>query len=133
MKGSYVLVIKNKNNQTIHIGKLGKIFFKKGFYVYVGSALNGLEQRINRHLRENKKTHWHIDYLISKTEVVDVFFRQSKIKDECKIADNFKQKLKFIPNFGCSDCKCVSHLFYGSYEDITSCSRSSNLALHTNF
>lgn len=133
MKGSYVLIIENKKDQTIQVGKLGKIFFKKGFYAYVGSALNGLEQRINRHLRVNKKIHWHIDYLLSKTKVVDIFFIENKIKEECKIADNFKQKLKFIPKFGCSDCNCNSHLFYGSYKDISSCSRSSNLLLYTNF
>lgn len=117
MKGSYVLIIRNKKDQYIQIGKLGKIFFKNGYYAYVGSALNSLEGRINRHLRENKKFHWHIDYLLSETEIVDVFYKESKIKEECEIAKNFSE-LESIKGFGCSDCKCKSHLFYGKYDKI---------------
>ena len=64
MKGSYLLLIELKDKETIQIGKLGKIDFMKGFYVYIGSAINGLEQRINRHLRKEKKLHWHIDFLL---------------------------------------------------------------------
>ena len=126
MKGSYVLIIENKKDQNIYVGKLGNIFFKKGFYAYIGSALNSLEGRINRHKRKDKKFHWHIDYLLAKTEIVDVYYKQSSKKEECKIAGSFS-KLDFINGFGCSDCKCESHLFYGSYDDIKFCSKSSNL------
>lgn len=55
MKGSYILVIQLKEDQKIQIGKLSRIHFSKGLYVYIGSALNGLEQRLNRHLRKGKK------------------------------------------------------------------------------
>ncbi|NIT57694.1 MAG: DUF123 domain-containing protein, partial [Aliifodinibius sp.] len=52
----------------IRIGSLGFIDFMKGYYVYVGSALTGLEQRITRHFKvskgEHSVTHWHIDYLL---------------------------------------------------------------------
>ena len=111
MKGSYVLVIKNSKDQTIQIGKLGKIFFKKGCYAYVGSALNSLEGRINRHMRKDKKFHWHIDYLLDKTKIVDVFCKKSKRKEECETANIFSN-FESIKGFGCSDCKCKSHLFY---------------------
>ncbi len=111
MKGSYVLIIKNKNNQKIQIGKLGKIFFKKGYYAYIGSGLNSLEGRINRHTRKNKKFHWHIDYLLEKTEIENVFYKESIEKEECKIANNFSV-MESILGFGCSDCNCKSHLFY---------------------
>jgi len=30
----------------------------------------------------------------------------------------FNEKLENIPGFGCSDCKCDSHLFYGSSDEI---------------
>jgi Uri superfamily endonuclease len=44
MKGCYCLIIKLNNDRTVKIGKkLGKIEFKKGYYVYVGSAMNSLE------------------------------------------------------------------------------------------
>ena len=38
-KGNYCLIIKMKNDCTIKIGAKGNIDFKKGYYVYVGSAL----------------------------------------------------------------------------------------------
>ena len=58
MKGCYCLIIEVDEDKTIQIGKkLGKIQFKKGFYVYVGSAMNSLYARINRHLSNDKKLH----------------------------------------------------------------------------
>jgi len=127
MIGSYVLVIENDKDQNIQIGKLGKLFFKKGFYAYVGSALNGLEHRINRHRNSGKNVHWHIDYLLDKTNIAYVFIKESKVKEECKIAHIFKEKLKSVSNFGCSDCNCSSHLFYGSLKDIFFCNKMANL------
>lgn len=118
MKGNYLLLIEQKNTGIIKIGKLGKINFKKSFYVYVGSALNGLDQRIQRHLRKQKNTHWHIDYLLKHAKIVNVFYKQSEISTECFIAKTLGKKLSTIPGFGCSDCLCKSHLFYGSYETI---------------
>ena len=127
MKGSYVLIIKNKEDQNIKIGSLGNIFFKEGFYAYIGSALSSLEARIKRHLRDDKNLHWHIDYLLKKTEIIEVFCKKSTTKEECDIANFFNQKLELIPGFGCSDCKCKSHLFYGECETLLEYSKSSNL------
>ena len=118
MKGSYILLLKLKEDKTIRIGKIGKLFFKKGFYVYVGSSMNNLEKRITRHLSKDKKIHWHIDYLLEKTEILEVSIKENTIKEECKIANMFKEKLEKIPGFGCSDCNCQSHLFYGSLNEI---------------
>ena len=117
MKGSYILLMELDKDSTIKVGKLGKIHFKKGFYAYVGSALNGLEQRIERHKRSNKKLHWHIDYFLKYAKIIDIFYRESEEKEECEIANKF-EKLDVITDFGCSDCKCKSHLFYGSNKDI---------------
>ncbi|KYK32267.1 MAG: endonuclease [Thermoplasmatales archaeon SG8-52-3] len=120
MKGSYVLLIKLNENITIHIGKLGKIYFCKGFYVYIGSALNSLESRLNRHLRKNKNIHWHIDYFLNAAKIIDIYYNENLVKDECVIANNFEKKLLNINDFGSSDCKCKSHLFYGNFKDIIS-------------
>lgn len=117
MKGSYILLIELENDKEIQISKLGDIFFKKGFYVYIGSALNGLEQRITRHLRDDKKNHWHLDYLLRSAKVNSVYYKENNQKEECKIAKSFS-KLKPVSGFGCSDCKCKSHLFYGSKNEI---------------
>ena len=118
MKGSYILVIELKDGKTIQIGKLGKISFKKGHYVYVGSALSGLEHRINRHLKKTKKKHWHIDYFLSNSRIIDVFYKESQTKIECDIAGTLNKNLDSISGFGCSDCRCKSHLFYGTHEKI---------------
>lgn len=118
MKGSYLIIAEMDANKRVPIGKLGEVEFNKGFYVYVGSALNGLEQRIQRHLRENKKTHWHIDYLLKHATVTDVFYKEDNVREECIIAKKFEGTLPSILGFGCSDCKCKSHLFYGTHNGI---------------
>ena len=118
MKGSYILLIKLEKDQEIKIGKLGNILFKKDFYIYIGSALNGLEQRINRHLIRDKKSHWHIDYLLQFGKIIDAYYKESNLKEECNVAKKLEEKLFLIPGFGCSDCRCRSHLFYGDMEEI---------------
>jgi len=118
MKGTYLLIIQMKNNSIIQIGKLGNVRFYNGYYAYVGSALNGLEQRILRHLRQQKKIHWHIDYVLKKANIIEIFYKESNVKEECGIAEILDKKLSSIPYLGSSDCSCKSHLFYGSYETI---------------
>ncbi len=118
MQGSYLIIIKLEFNKKIIVGKLGELEFDKSYYVYVGSALNGLEQRIKRHLRSNKKTHWHIDYILEHATISDVFYKENDTREECVIAKKFDGRLHSIPGFGCSDCKCKSHLFYGTYNEI---------------
>ena len=118
MRGSYILEIGLKEDKNVQIGKLGNIFFKKGSYLYVGSALNGIEQRVNRHLRENKKLHWHIDYLLKHATITKVFYKQSNRKDECYVAKIIQKNYSSILGFGSNDCKCKSHLFYGTFKDI---------------
>ncbi len=125
--GSYVLLIKLKYDTKINIGKLGKFDFKKGHYIYVGSALNGLGSRIQRHLRKEKKLHWHIDYFLTKADAIEIFYKEGKDKEECKIAGFFEENFLKIPGFGCSDCLCKSHLFYGEYEEIIKSISSLNM------
>jgi len=119
MKGTYPLVIKLYKDASITVGKLGVIYFKKGYYVYIGSASNGLQQRIQRHLRTYKKIHWHIDYFLPYTEIVNIFYKENTRKEECKIARLFKKNFINIPGFGCSDCSCKSHLFHGHLKELS--------------
>lgn len=112
MKGCYCLIINLENSSKIKIGKLGKIDFEKGNYVYVGSAMNYLESRIRRHLRSEKKLHWHIDYLLKKAEVSDVIYNESTKKVECELSQYISSNANGITDFGCSDCECESHLYY---------------------
>ena len=118
MKGTYLLIMMPPEETSIKVGKLGAIHFKKGSYAYVGSALNGLDQRIQRHLRTDKKVHWHIDYLLPFTEIVEILYKENDKKEECRIAQVLERNFTHIPGFGCSDCSCRSHLFYGSSKEI---------------
>ena len=113
MKGCYCLIIKVDKNKDIKIGKkLGKIRFQKGHYTYVGSAMNSLESRIKRHLSDEKKLHWHIDYLLKDCEITNVIYNISTEKIECELSHYLESKTDSIKDFGCSDCACKSHLFY---------------------
>lgn len=120
-KGTYCLIICMKDDSTIKIGAKGRMFFKKGFYVYVGSALNYLNKRIERHISKNKKKHWHADYLTlnKNAQIKEVVFTYSTKKIECDISDEISKKSnEYIELFGCSDCNCISHLYYfDSYEE----------------
>ena len=113
MKGCYCLIIHLNDEKTIKIGKkLGKITFKEGYYVYVGSAMNSLSSRITRHLSDEKKLHWHVDYLLKNSEITDVIYNESTQKIECDLSHHLAAKANGIEGFGCSDCKCESHLYY---------------------
>lgn len=111
-KGTYILRIRLKNGKKIKFGK-NEIFFKRGYYYYVGSAMgnsNNLKRRIGRHLKDDKKIHWHIDYLLMYGKIDKIYTTNKKV--ECDVAEEFLKKFDFIEGFGCSDCKCKSHLFY---------------------
>ncbi|HID92923.1 MAG TPA: GIY-YIG nuclease family protein [bacterium (Candidatus Stahlbacteria)] len=114
MKGIYVLLMELKVDEQIKIGKLGKIVFKKGFYAYVGSAMNGLENRIQRHLKRKKKLHWHIDWFLRSAKIKDVMYLESSNKMECKVAQVLAKRFESIKEFGSSDCKCTSHMFFST-------------------
>ncbi|MFW9824887.1 MAG: DUF123 domain-containing protein [Candidatus Thorarchaeota archaeon] len=122
MKGTYILVIFIPNKIEIEIGALGRKIFDKGYYLYVGSAMGTqgsatLENRIKRHLSlpNNKKIHWHIDYLLisQKIFMYRLYIIPSLLRLECiiarEIAENSDNR---IQEFGSSDCDCTSHLFH---------------------
>ena len=112
-KGIYVLIIQVRQNIKVDVGALGEITFTKGLYAYVGSAQTNLEQRVKRHLRNEKRKFWHIDYLLdnSATKIIKVFYKEAAKPEECKTAESLSRKNKPIAGFGCSDCNCKSHLF----------------------
>lgn len=112
MKGIYLLFLHLDEFTCIPIGKLGLCSFNKGFYAYVGSALYGVEARVNRHFKQHKKYHWHIDYLTDQAHIYDVILIPTTKKLECVLAANLREKLLCIPHFGSSDCHCPGHLFF---------------------
>ncbi|MDR1596125.1 MAG: DNA/RNA nuclease SfsA [Treponema sp.] len=116
--GNYLIFLELPESRDIAVGALGNIRFKAGWYVYAGSARKNLSQRINRHLRrQRKQKHWHLDYIIpfashgaGKMKALPIFSYRNL---ECDLARDL-EKLGGKPaaNFGSSDCGCGSHLFY---------------------
>ncbi len=113
MKGVYVLMITVNKNIKERIGSLGEINFEKSVYAYTGSAQNNLRKRVERHLSDNKKMHWHIDYLLNNesAQVDNVFYKEASKSEECNMARQLNSTESPVMNFGCSDCNCNSHLF----------------------
>ncbi len=110
---TYTLFVFNSKKRNIKIGRLGRTNFVKGYYIYLGSAKNNLWARIKRHLTDNKKRFWHIDYLLlsSGVQIREIWI--SSKEQECLMARQFFEKgLPYIHKFGSSDCLCKSHLFY---------------------
>ena len=116
MKGSYVLLIQLPKEQTITIGSLKALHFPGGYYAYVGSAMSGFKTRISRHLKSNKKRHWHIDYLLDKASITGIICSETIARTECTIAQALSRQFDSVPGFGCSDCRCHSHLFFSASE-----------------
>jgi Uri superfamily endonuclease len=116
-KGVYCLVLRN-NPCTVEVGALGLLSFARGWHVYTGSAQGpGGLARVSRHIRVKREgirsPRWHIDYLL-----VHPAFRLISVAcaptvdhdDECRISGRLT--MIPIPDFGCSDCSCRSHLGY---------------------
>ena len=114
MKGSYILLIKLPEEQTITVGSLQARHFPRGYYAYVGSAMSGFKTRLSRHLRSNKKLHWHIDYLLEKASIIGIILYETNDRAECTIAQTLDHQFGSVPGFGCSDCRCHSHLFFAN-------------------
>lgn len=113
--GIYLLNICLKKDYVIKTGALGKIKYKKGYYFYIGSAQRNLKARIKRHLSNDKKFHWHIDYLLDNAKIVEYVILNAEKSLECSLYQSLKGDKDFevpIKGFGSSDCKCKSHLLY---------------------
>jgi Uri superfamily endonuclease len=107
---TYLLRIYLKKSRYINIGKLGKFYFRSGYYFYVGSAKKNLSRRIERHRRKKKKKFWHIDYLLQYAKVKKVLM--SNLSEE-KLASLLSKKLSIpVKGFGSSDKKSKAHLFF---------------------
>lgn len=112
-KGAYALVIAlGAPVPVLHRGR--DHLFAPGCYVYAGSAHGpgGIDARLRRHVRRQKKLHWHVDRLTVAADDIHAF----AIKDgsECEIIARLGRLAGFrhpIAGFGSSDCRaCPSHL-----------------------
>jgi Uri superfamily endonuclease len=113
--GSYLLLLDLDTPARLTVGRLGTFDFPAGRYAYAGSARGpgGLRARVSRHLRNEKRLHWHIDYLAARAPIVEVWYVESGERLECL----WPARLSALPGaslpvdgFGSSDCRCRSHL-----------------------
>lgn len=114
-RGTYALVLNLPRAQIIRIGALGSFKFPRGYYLYIGSAMNGMAARIARHLSHDKKKHWHIDYFLERARAKEIWTHQGSERFECEWAQAalaLPNAKTVAPRFGASDCRCPTHLIH---------------------
>ncbi len=113
-RGVYVIVLHNSSDAVIAVGGLGPMTFNRGYYLYIGSGMNNLFRRIDRHRRTLKKKHWHIDYLSERFRVTAALPIVTEERIECALARSVGALgYQCVDTFGSSDCACPGHLYYG--------------------
>jgi Uri superfamily endonuclease len=126
--GCYVLVLKLPQARELFLGALGRIFFPPGIYLYLGSAQQGLGQRVRRYARPPGpgKAHWHVDWLRKEAKAIALGLFPW-VKQECQWARKLWSARKLCPvapHFGTGDCRCPTHLFCLPWGDCADCLRS---------
>jgi Uri superfamily endonuclease len=130
--GIYTLLLRLDHALEIAVGLLGRIVFSEGYYAYTGSARgSGGLKRVERHLQvlsgERTARRWHIDYLLPHARFQEAIVTPTAEDLECQIARRIGQHLLPIPGFGCTDCRCTSHLHYSTnLEEALSASREAH-------
>jgi sugar fermentation stimulation protein A len=119
-RGIYLITLFLQEDKNVHTGALGQLLYRRGWYVYVGSAKRGLSSRIHRHLSRRKTCRWHIDYLSlaadslrgyssARTRAYPIYTDRDL---ECELARSVQDAGGAgVDQFGSSDCSCKSHLF----------------------
>ncbi|AHF80480.1 GIY-YIG nuclease family protein [Thermococcus paralvinellae] len=111
MRGSYFLVIKVEGDMIVRT-KRKEFPLKAGYYVYVGSAMNSLEKRVERHFKKDKKLHWHIDFLLKESELLRAYLIPNDAKIEEELSREVSKFGKPVKGFGASDLRIGSNLYY---------------------
>ena len=118
--GTYALVLRCRRRAQMQIGRWGVLDIQPGCYMYVGSAFGsgGLSARISRHFRKAKSKHWHIDYLREFVTPILAWYNCDPVHLEHRWARAIAGMAETTPikGFGCSDCRCQSHLFHAIIE-----------------
>ena len=111
--GTYVLIIMVEAPLCLQTGKLGLCDLPEGYYTYAGSALGGLDGRLKRHFRTDKRYHWHIDYILKSASIAEIWYTYNEQRLECiwnRAIARLKGATHPVPKFGASDCRCLTHL-----------------------
>jgi Uri superfamily endonuclease len=127
-KGTYLLILLVRGHRSIQVGRLGLIGFEPGWYAYAGSAFGpgGLAGRLRHHLGAVRKPHWHIDYLRAEATMREVWVSEGepcREHDWAAVLAKGRLAGTGVRGFGCSDCRCASHLIYFDHRPDKACIR----------
>jgi Uri superfamily endonuclease len=113
-----VLILQSFSTESIQVDSWGQLHLREGYYLYVGSAFGpgGVQTRVGRHFRTGKRKHWHVDYLRERVTPLEAWasYESKHLEHEWAQALSKMDEIIAIQGFGCSDCKCYSHLFHSS-------------------
>jgi Uri superfamily endonuclease len=112
-RGAYLLIIVLANPIALS-GRFAGQTLGSGRYLYAGSAYGpgGIRARVGRHMKQDKKIHWHVDQLTACAASL----KAVGVADgnECALINDLQSTYGMtapLPGFGSTDCtKCVSHL-----------------------
>ena len=129
--GAYLLVMCLAAACDIRVGSLGLTRFRRGWYLYAGSARGpgGLLARCGRHLRQEKTQRWHIDFLTGIAPPRQILFAvdltEERLVEKLLHSRELKQPVR---GFGATDSRASSHLFYSEdFPDISRLTREMSL------
>ncbi len=108
--GAYALWLRLDAPLDVRAGKI-VARLPAGDYLYCGSANGpgGLRARLARHMRREKRPHWHIDQLTTAGRVLGAFIVEGG--SECALNAALAGLPIAAPGFGSSDCpRCAAHL-----------------------
>jgi Uri superfamily endonuclease len=112
--GAYLLIMETSDPVPLEIRPLATAGLPAGRYAYAGSACGpgGIRARVIRHLKADKKRHWHIDHLTAVAPPIEVIAFPGR--NECDILAEILARPGVsipVPGFGSSDCRnCPAHL-----------------------
>ncbi|QGM96953.1 GIY-YIG nuclease family protein [Methylocystis parvus] len=110
--GAYALWLRLPAPLPVKAGKAA-VRLAPGDYFYCGSAkgAGGLRARLARHMRKEKRAHWHVDQLTAAGAVLGAFIVEGG--SECALNAALSNFPTPLPGFGSTDCpRCISHLRY---------------------
>lgn len=109
--GAYLLLVTLPTRLRLDLPRRREAMLEPGRFLYAGSARGpgGIRARLARHLRRDKKPHWHIDQLTAAGEALGGWVFPGG--HECAIIDALAHLPHPLPGFGSTDCRhCISHL-----------------------
>lgn len=110
--GAYVLLLRLDAPLRVAAGKREAVL-APGRYLYCGSAKGpgGLKARLARHMRRERRPHWHVDQLTGAgAGAVEGAWIEAG-GDECALNARLEPLPAPLEGFGASDCsRCRAHL-----------------------